>query len=85
MVDEDGQGSFEFKMPKSLYEKTLAGNVYFNARGGLDKTSSMVMIGNDRYATMGAQIEDWNIGSDRRPIRMEMYNMGPAPVITDVE
>ena len=23
MVDEDGKGSFEFKMPKSLYEKTL--------------------------------------------------------------
>lgn len=85
MVDEDGQGSFDFRMPKSLYEKTLAGNVYFNARGGLDKTSSMVMIGNDRYKTMGAQIEDWNIGADRRPIRMDMYNMGPAPIITDVE
>lgn len=82
MVDEDGKGSFEFKMPKSLYEKTLAGNVYFNARGGLDKANSMVIIDGDRYKTMGAQIEDWNIGPDRRPIRMDMYNIGPEPVIT---
>lgn len=82
MVDEDGKGSFEFKMPKSLYEKTLAGNVYFNARGGLDATSSKVIIDGDRYKTMGAQIEDWNIGPDRRPIRMDMYNIGPEPVIT---
>ena len=85
MVDEDGKGSFEFKMPKSLYEKTLAGNVYFNVRGGLDKTSSMVIIDGDRYKTYGAQIEDWNIGSDRRPIRMDMQKLPPAPVITDVE
>ena len=82
MVDEDGKGSFEFKMPKSLYEKTLAGNVYFNARGGLDKANSMVIIDGDRYKTMGAQIEDWNIGPDRRPIRKDMYNIGPEPVIT---
>ena len=82
MVDEDGKGSFEFKMLKSLYEKTLAGNVYFNARGGLDATSSKVIIDGDRYKTMGAQIEDWNIGPDRRPIRMDMYNIGPEPVIT---
>ena len=82
MVDEDGKGSFEFKMPKSLYEKTLAGNVYFNACGGLDKANSMVIIDGDRYKTMGAQIEDWNIGPDRRPIRMDMYNIGPEPVIT---
>ena len=85
MVSEEGKGSFEFRMPKSLYEKTLAGNVYFNVRGGLDKTSSEVVIDGDRYATFGAQIEDWNIGSDRRPIRMMMQNIGPEPVITDVE
>ena len=82
MVDEDGKGSFEFKMPKSLYEKTLAGNVYFNARGGLDKVNSQVIIDGDRYAMFGAQIEDWNIGADRRPIRLSMRNIGPEPVIT---
>ena len=85
MVSEEGKGSFEFRMPKSLYEKTLAGNCYFNVRGGLDKTSSEVVIDGDRYATFGAQIEDWNIGSDRRPIRMMMQNIGPEPIITDVE
>lgn len=82
MVDEDGQGSFDFRMPKSLYEKTLAGNSYFSVKGGLDKTNSMVIIDGDRYKTMGAQIQDWNIGSDRRPIRMDMDNIGPEPVIT---
>ena len=85
MVDEDGKGSFEFKMPKSLYEKTLAGNCYFSVCGGLDKTNSMVMIDGDRYKTFGAQLEDWNIGTDRRPIRLSMRNIGPEPVITDVE
>ena len=85
MVSEEGKGSFEFRMPKSLYEKTLAGNCYFNVRGGLDNTSSEVVIDGDRYATFGAQIEDWNIGSDRRPIRMMMQNIGPEPIITDVE
>lgn len=82
MVSEEGKGSFEFRMPKSLYEKTLAGNCYFNVRGGLDKTSSEVVIDGDRYATFGAQIEDWNIGSDRRPIRMDMQKLPPEPVIT---
>lgn len=85
MVDDDGKGSFDFRMPKSLYEKTLAGNCYFSVCAGLDKTNSMVMIGNDRYKTMGAQLEDWNIGSDRRPLILEMDNIGPEPIITDVE
>lgn len=85
MVDEDGKGSFDFRMPKSLYERTMAGDSFFSVRGGLDATSSEVLIDGDRYKTMGAQIEDWNIGSDRRPIRMDMYNIGPEPIITDVE
>ena len=82
MVDEDGKGSFEFKMPKSLYEKTLAGNSYFSVKGGIDKVNSQVVIDGDRYAMFGAQIEDWNIGADRRPIRLSMRNIGSEPVIT---
>lgn len=85
MVDEDGQGSFDFRMPKSLYERTMSGDSFFVVKGGLDAVNSMVIIDGDRYKTMGAQIEDWNIGSDRRPIRMDMYNIGPEPIITDVE
>ena len=63
----------------------MAGDSFFSVRGGLDATSSEVLIDGDRYKTMGAQIEDWNIGSDRRPIRMDMYHIGPEPIITDVE
>ena len=33
------------------------------------------------YKTYGAQIEDWNLGSDRRPIRMDMDKLPSVPVI----
>ena len=82
MVDEDGKGSFDFRMPKSLYDRTMSGDSFFAVKGGLDAVNSVVIIDGDRYATFGAQIEDWNLGSDRRPIRMDMDKLPPAPVIT---
>ena len=54
----------------------------FSVKGGIDKVNSQVVIDGDRYAMFGAQIEDWNIGADRRPIRLSMRNIGSEPVIT---
>ena len=58
MVDEDGQGSFDFRMPKSLYEKTLDGNCYFTVCGGLDKTNRV-----DTCFTAGGECCCGNSGS----------------------
>lgn len=84
-VDQSGKGTFEFKMPQSLYEKTINGNYYYHVRGGMGATSSYVMIGEDRYSSLGANIEDRNLGVDREPIRLDMHNYGPVPIISEAE
>ena len=81
-VDESGKGTFEFKVPQSLYEKTLSGNCYYFVRGGLGAASSDVTIDGNRYSSLGAHIEDRNLGANRNPIRLDMHNLGPGPVIT---
>ena len=84
-VDESGKGTFEFKMPRSLYEKTINGNCYYFVRGGLGAASSYVTIDGNRYSSLGAHIEDRNLGADRNPIRLDIHNYGPMPVIIDAE
>lgn len=81
-VEKDGTGSFEFRMPKSLYEKTLDGNSYFAVACGLDLSSNYVYVDGDRYASMGAQIESYNLSGSHSPIMMTVY-YSPAIVIHD--
>ena len=77
-VEKDGTGSFDFRMPKSLYEKTLEGNSYFGIRCGLDKTNTYVYVDGDRYKSMTGQIEDRNLNENHIPVMMMIqYSRDP--------
>ena len=81
-VERDGTGSFEFRMPKSLYEKTLDGNSYFMVMPGLERASGYVYVDEDRYKSTGAQIENYNLSGSHSPIMMTV-RYSPPIIIHD--
>ena len=61
-VDESGSGSFQLKMPKSMYEDTMDGNVYMYLGGaGALQDSGMVEINGEMEYIAGPYITDAEI------------------------
>ena len=61
-VDESGSGSFQLKMPKSLYEGTMDGKVYFYLGGaGISGNNGMVEIDGKLEYIAGTDITDAEI------------------------
>ena len=61
-VDESGSGSFQLKMPKSLYDGTMDGNIYFSLSGvGTLQDSGMVEIDGKMEYIAGTSITDAEI------------------------
>lgn len=52
-VDESGSGTFDFKMPKSLYEKIMDGNDYFSIGCAEDKSNQVEIDGKMEYIAGG--------------------------------
>lgn len=67
-VDESGSGSFQLKMPKSLYENTLDGNTYMYL-GGPDDSNKVEIDGKREYIA-GTQIEHYYIEDNPSRIRI---------------
>ena len=73
-VDESGSGSFQLKMPKSLYDNTMDGNVYMFLGGagtsGVD--DGMVEIDGKMEYIGGAYIKA-NVIREKNPVRLQIY------------
>ena len=68
-VDESGSGSFQLKMPKSLYENTLDGNVYM-CLGGPDDSNKVEIDGKREYIA-GSNVEHYYI-RENNPARIQI-------------
>lgn len=68
----NGEGSFELKMPESLYEKTLAGEDVFSVIGtSIEFTSMKTVIDGKTYDIYGADIDSSDV-RDANPTRMRI-------------
>lgn len=68
----NGEGSFELKMPESLYEKTLAGEDVFSVIGtSIEFTSMQTVIDGKTYDIYGADIDSSDV-RDANPTRMRI-------------
>lgn len=68
----NGEGSFELKMPESLYEKTLAGEDVFSVIGtSIEFTSMKTVIDGKTYDIYGADIDNSDV-RDANPTRMRI-------------
>lgn len=67
-VDESGSGSFQLKMPKSLYDGTMDGNVYMYL-GGPDDSNKVEIDGKLEYIA-GSSIEHYYIEDNPSTIRI---------------
>ena len=68
----EGEGSFELKMPESLYEKTLAGEDVFSVIGtSIEFTSMKTVIDGKTYDIYGADIDSSDV-RDTNPTRMRI-------------
>ena len=68
----EGEGSFELKMPESLYEKTLAGEDVFSVIGtSIEFTSMKTVIDGKTYDIYGADIDSSDV-RDANPTRMRI-------------
>ena len=69
---DKGEGSFEFKMPESLYEKTLAGEDVFSVMGtSIEYPSMKTVIDGKTYDIYGADIDSSDV-RDTNPTRMRI-------------
>ena len=69
---DKGEGSFEFKMPESLYEKTLAGEDVFSVMGtSIEYPSMKTVIDGTTYDIYGADIDSSDV-RDTNPTRMRI-------------
>ena len=72
-VDESGSGSFQLKMPKSLYDGTMDGNVYMYLGGaGTSDANGMVEIDGKMEYIGGANIAA-NVIREKNPVRLQIY------------
>lgn len=72
-VDESGSGSFQLKMPKSLYDGTMDGNVYMALTGpGTSDANGMVEIDGKMEYIGGANIAA-NVIREKNPVRLQIY------------
>ena len=68
----EGEGSFELKMPESLYEKALAGEDVFSVIGtSIEFTSMKTVIDGKTYDIYGADIDSSDV-RDANPTRMRI-------------
>ena len=68
----NGEGSFELKMPESLYKKTLAGEDVFSVIGtSIEFTSMKTVIDGKTYDIYGADIDSSDV-RDANPTRMRI-------------
>lgn len=68
----EGEGSFELKMPESLYKKTLAGEDVFSVIGtSIEFTSMKTVIDGKTYDIYGADIDSSDV-RDANPTRMRI-------------
>ena len=73
-VDESGSGSFQLKMPKSLYEKTLNGSAYMflGGAGTAHVDNGRVEIDGKMEYIAGTDIEHYYIGDNPSRIQIRI-------------
>ena len=72
-VDESGSGSFQFKMPKSLYDGTLNGSTYFYLGGaGTGADKGRVEIDGEMKDIYGTDIEHYYIEDNPSRIQIQI-------------
>lgn len=64
-IDKSGYGTVEFKMPKSLHEKTLSGNVYYRLTYPGTETTEVITDSGRRYSVGGSNIQAMHLRSNR--------------------
>lgn len=69
---DKGEGSFEFKMPESLYKKTLAGEDVFRVMGtSIEYNSLRTVINGRTYDIRGARLSSSDV-RDSNPTRVRL-------------
>lgn len=79
-IDKSGYGTVEFKMPKSLYEKTLNGNVYYCLAYPGTETTEIITDYGKHYDLGGSNIEAMHLRENRpAKLRVEFSDLDYRP------